>query len=238
MLSSNAPKFQGIRSRTISYEQINEIMASYINTIFIGDVLSFDPTTSTAVIDVHNSKPFNSQIVENNSNPSGVPGFWFQPIGQITLRCFCPAFIEATPQVNDTVICFVPQSSIEAYFDGSVSNYGGRYNIGEALVFPIKTGYSTSNTLTINPNYANITNVIVNAENLTINPSEELALAAVTKINTNKFSVTNETGELITILSTVLNAIAAIVPVPGTPLDTTAGGAITLAATELETFIS
>ena len=217
MLSSNAPKFQGIRAPTVSYERINEIIGSYVHTMFIGDVLSFNQDTCMATIDVHNSKPFNSQIVENDQFPAGVPGFWFQPIGQITLRCFCPAFIEATPQEGDTVMCFVPQSSVESYFDGSDNNYAGRFNMGEALVFPIKTGYSSSNTLTINPNYDKITNVVVNAP---------------------KFSVLNSTGELLTEIANALTVIGDIIPNPEETLDVSSGGMISELVQKIETFIS
>jgi hypothetical protein len=213
-----------------------------VNTMIIGKVISLNGDKVS--IEVYNKKSLNCQIFENaQGNTTDISKYYSQPIGQLTLRFFSLAYILATPQVGDQVLAIVPQSSIEGFFNEKAKSYGGDYPLAEALVIPIKTGYTQNSKLTINPNSDTITDVDINSKNLNIKSSAKTDIesnelninSTSTQIAANKFDITGNGGAVFVNMIIMLKAIG-LVQVSGSTIDSLSGGAITTFTTYLELF--
>jgi hypothetical protein len=239
--------------------KIQDMIRSMVNSMVIGKVETI--ANGLATIDIHNTKALDCQIYQNApGNNVDIDGYYFQSLGKITVRYVCLAYLFATPQPGDTVIAFVPQSSIEAFFDGSNNNYGGDFPLAESLVIPVKTGYTNNTEMVINPQSNLVPNVVLNAPNLAvtsttgeidatnfkINCSAELQLIATvllkmttlaTQINTTKLAIVGNGGEVLAALIVMLTALGAATPVPPTTIDELTGGAITTFITFLSLFL-
>jgi hypothetical protein len=217
----NAPKKEDAR--------IKDYMRLFVNTMLIGKATAVSGNMVT--VNIFNKKPLNSQIFQNApGNTDPISGYQFQDIGTITVRFISLAYIVGTPQVDDTVMLIVPQSSIEAFFDGTNNNYGGSFPIAEALVIPINTTYSTQNTLTINPNSDTITNVVLDGNTLTSN-------AKNIDFECEKFKIYGNGGDIFVKLIIMLTAVGEVA-IPGGTIDSSSGGAITTFITFLEQFVT
>ena len=202
-----------------------DLIRLMVNTMVIGTVKSIGDGLAT--IEIFNKKALDCQIYKNApGNNADITAYYFQPLGSITVRYICLAYLYATPQVNDMVTAFVPQSSIEGYFDNSGNDYGGDYPIAEALVLPIKTGYTDSNKLIINPNSDTITEVDLKATTGNITVTNLTFNDTTCHINTDGMKISGHGGEIFHNMATMLTAVGNV-GIPGGTIDSASGGAIT-----------
>ncbi len=185
------------------------VMQGYINAKIMGVYTTFVGSILSVTEDIAVVSIFNQITTQDQYGKTNS-----MPIGNITTKFSSSPVFKYCPSIGDKVKLTVSCSDIQNFLNGTSNSLTlSKFNIYDSIIEPIYLGYTDQTKIEaglINKGFV---------------------------INCSNFSVNNSSASLIPTLINALQAIAAIVPVPGTPLDTSAGGAITTAVTALQTFL-